>query len=116
MLVLYACIMFTYSFALLDNQRPEPEELNKFLTAYCQHWRGTGLKLGLNNSVLNQIASAHPMEDRERFRVTLERWSDLNVGVTWGNLELAITNANRESLNIEPLTGKKIAIVTKNIN
>ena len=44
----------------------------------------------------------------ERFRVTLEKWLQLNVGVTWSNLELAITNANRESLGIQPLTtGKK---------
>ena len=63
--------------------------------------------MGLNNPVLNEIASAHPMGDRECFRVTLEKWFDLNVEVTWGNLELAITNANRESLNIEPLTTSK---------
>ena len=100
-------IIWTHIFALLDNQRPEPEDLHKFLTAYCQHWRGIGLKLGVNNSVLKEIASAHPMKNRECFRETLEKWSDLNVEVTWGNLELAITNANRESLNIEPLTTSK---------
>ena len=44
----------------------------------------------------------------ERFRVTLEKWLQLNVGVTWSNLEIAITNANRESLGLQPLTtGKK---------
>ena len=40
----------------------------------------------------------------ERFRVTLEKWLQLNVGVTWANLELAITNANRQILGLEPLT------------
>ena len=53
------------------------------------------------------MASAHPMQDRECFRVTLEKWLQLNVGVTWGNLELAITNANRESLGLQPLTTGK---------
>ena len=45
----------------------------------------------------------------ERFRVTLEKWLQLNVGVTWSNLELAITNANRQSLGFPPLTiGKEL--------
>ena len=43
----------------------------------------------------------------ECFRVTLEKWLQLNVGVTWANLELAITNANRESLGLQPLTTGK---------
>ena len=50
----------------------------------------------------------------ERFRVTLEKWLQLNVGVTWANLELAITNANRESLGLQPLTtGKENVILLK---
>ena len=54
------------------------------------------------------------MQDRECFRVTLEKWSQLNVGVTWTNLELAITNANRESLGLQPLaTGKENMILLK---
>ena len=40
----------------------------------------------------------------ERFRVTLEKWLQLNVGVTWGNLELAITNVNRGNLGLPLLT------------
>jgi len=92
---------------MLDNQRPEPKNLQRFLTDYCEHWRDIGLQLGLKSVVLNRVASAHPMQDRECFRVTLKKWSQLNVGVTWGNLELAITNANRESLGLEPLTTGK---------
>ena len=47
------------------------------------------------------------MQDRECFRATLEKWLQLNVGVTWADLELAITNANRESLGLQPLTTSK---------
>ena len=43
----------------------------------------------------------------ERLRVTLEKWLQLNVEVTWSNLELAITNANRESLGLPPLATSK---------
>jgi len=99
---MYVCIC-----TILDDQRPEPKDLQRFLTDYCEHWRDIGLQLGLKSVVLNQVASAHPMQDRECFRVTLEKWLQLNVGVTWENLELAITNANRESLGLEPLTTGK---------
>ena len=97
---------------IIDNQRPESRDLQRFLTDYCKHWRDTGLQLGLKSSVLDLVASAHPMDDRECFRVTLEKWLQLNVVVTWVNLELAITNANRQSLGLQPLTtGKESMII-----
>ena len=93
---------------ILDDQRPESKDLQRFLTDFCKYWRDIGLLLGLKSSVLDLVASAHPMQDRECFRATLEKWLQLNIGVTWSNLELAITNANRESLGLQPLTaGKK---------
>ena len=93
---------------MLGDQRPESKDLQRFLTDYCKHWRGTGLQLGLKTSVLDQVEADNHIQS-ERFRVTLEKWLQLNVGVTWGNLELAITNANRENLGLQPLTtGKDI--------
>ena len=86
------------------DQRPVSKDLNRFLTDY---WRATGLQLGLKSSVLDQVEADHHTLN-ERFRVTLDKWLQLNVGVTWANLELAITNANRESLGLQPLaTGKE---------
>ena len=92
---------------VLDDQRPDSNDLNRFLIDYCKHWRAIGLKLGLVSSVLDQVeADYHSLS--ERFRVTLEKWLQLNVGVTWANLELAITNAIRDSLGLNPLsTGKE---------
>ena len=92
---------------VLDDQRPDQKDLDKFLVDYCKLWRATGLQLGLKSSVLDQVeADYHTLS--ERFRVTLEKWLQLNVGVTWANLELAITNANRQSLGLQPLiTGKQ---------
>ena len=91
--------------------RGQSQKIFRFLTDYCKHWRGTGLQLQLNTSVLDQVeADYHTLS--ERFRVTLEKWLQLNVGVTWGNLELAITNANRENLGLQPLTtGKEYMII-----
>ena len=99
---------YTCTYIILDDQRPESKDLQRFLTDYCKYWRDIGLLLGLKSPVLDLVASAHPMQDRECFRATLEKWLLLNVGVTWSNLELAITNAIRESLSLQPLTtGKK---------
>ena len=60
--------------------------------------------------VLDQVALAHP-ESRDRLRVTLEKWLQLNIGVTWRTLELAITNANRQCLGYDPLTRSKGVII-----
>jgi len=91
---------------MLDDQRPESKDLHRFLTIYSKHWRGTGLQLGLETSLLDQLEADY-LALSERFRVTLEKWLQLNVGVRWGNLELAITNANRASLGLKPLTAGK---------
>ena len=65
---------------VLDDQRPESKDFQRFLTDYCKHWRGTGVQLGLKSSVLNQVeAGCHTLS--EHFRVTLVKWLQLNVGV-----------------------------------
>ena len=102
MILIYNCIICV----VLDDQRPEHKDLNRFITSHCKHWRAIGLQLGLKSSVLDQVEADH-YGLRERFRVTLERWLQLNVRATWANLELAITNANRESLDLLPLTTSK---------
>ena len=106
---IYDCYMYIHAYisTMLGDHRPEPVDLHRYHTKYCKHWRSTGLHLGLELSVLNQVEADYNTLN-ERFRVTLEKWLQLNVGVTWGNLELAITNANRESLSLQPLaTGKR---------
>lgn len=93
---------------IIDEERPEPRDLQRYLTDYCKYWRDIGLQLGLKSTVLDQVEEDYPKMS-ERFRITLEKWSQMNVGVTWGNLELAITNANRGSLGLPPLIpGKKL--------
>jgi len=107
---MYLTCLYSYMYDIhiwLDDQRPEPKDFQRFLTDYCKLWRDIGLHLGLKSVVLDQVASDHPMQNRECFRVTLEKWLWLNVEVTWGNLELAITNANRGRLGLQPLTTGK---------
>ena len=96
---------------LIANQRPEMRDLNSFLTEYCTLWRAIGLKLGLQNTLLNLIASQHPAQFRECFRVTLQYWLDQDVNATWSTLELAITNARRDELNLGNLLEGEIMFV-----
>ena len=81
-------------------------ELNRFLTEYCTLWRSIGYKLGLEDAVLNSIQSDCLIQ-RERFTVTLQKWLEQDERSTWNALELAITNARREELNLGPLIESK---------
>ena len=90
------------------NERPTHKELNRFLTDYCEQWNAIGLHLDLKRSVLKTIAKDNPMNERECFRVTLDRWLELDADATWSTLELAITNAKREKMGLDPLDTSKI--------
>ena len=82
--------------------------LNRFLTDYCEYWRPTGLKLGLQSAVLGLIESDHRLQQRECFRETLQKWLQQDVHATWRKLELAITNAKREYLGLDALDTSKL--------
>lgn len=85
-------------------------KLNKFLTEYCQLWRSVGYNLGLEDAVLNNIQSDCIIR-KERFTVTLQKWLEQDERPTWNTLELAITNARREDLSLEPFKeSKRISI------
>ena len=81
-------------------------ELNQFVTEYCGLWRSAGYKLGLKDAVLNVIKSDHSGQ-RERLTVTLQKWLEQDPTATWNALELAITNARREELDLAPLKESK---------
>ena len=67
-------------------------------------WREIGLKLRLENSVLDIIEVEHTQQ-RKRLEKTLDAWLKQNQDkATWGVLELAITNANRAELALQPLS------------
>ena len=86
-------------------------ELNQFLTEYCGHWRSVGYKLGLEDTVIHMILHDHPTQERERFRVALQKWLEQDASATWNTLELAITNAHREELSLKSLIECKIHFI-----
>ena len=70
-------------------------------------WKSIGLKLGLEDDVITVIQSNHPMQIEECFREVLQKWLKQDPKPTWNTLELAITNACRERLGLDPLQESK---------
>ena len=63
--------------------------------------------MGLKSCVLENI-EADNSEQRKRFEITLSNWLKLDGNnATWGVLELAISNANRENLGLKALSESK---------
>ena len=100
---------YSYAMHILGDEQPKMGKLNKFLTEHCELWRSIGYKLDLEDSVLNMIQRDHPAEQRKCFRLVLQKWLEQDVRPTWNTLELAITNARREELSLEPLMESKIS-------
>ena len=101
----YILLCFTFQ----ANQIVDENSVNEICTKYAVFWRQIGLKLGLDASVLNNVESDY-RQQRNCFEATLRKWMNLaGNNATWGALELAITNANREDLSLEALTSKLYA-------
>ena len=88
----------------LAGDKADANDIEDILTDHCRLWRGVGLKLGLQASVLNNIEDDYS-RIRKRFEKTLDAWmGQYGDNATWGTLELAITNANRVDLGLKPLS------------
>ena len=57
-----------------------------------------------------KIIAQHNITIAERFQEVLELWLLLNDHASWMHLEVAITNARRETLGLDPLTDGKSVI------
>ena len=94
----------------IGGERPAAKDYQKFLIEYCLEWQSIGLQLGLKQALLNVIEADHRNQHRECLRLTLENWLQMDTKATWSKLELAITNANRVKLGIDPLVTSKSCI------
>jgi len=62
----------------------------------------------LKSFVLDNIEDDYPRRLRERFEKMLNSWVKMDQDkATWGTLELALSNANRVELGLEPLLERK---------
>ena len=85
--------------------------LQRFHVKYCGLWRSIGLELGLQTPVLSGVGTQYLHSQTECFRVTLDKWLQMNNKGTWGELELAITNANRISLGFDPFSSGEYSYI-----
>ena len=103
---------YIYIYIYIGDGRPTAREYLRFLTTYCVDWKAIGLQLGLRQAALNVIGADNHNHNRECLRLTLESWLQLDIHATWSKLELAITNANRVNLGIDPLDTSKSDITS----
>jgi len=90
-----------------DDQRPNTKDLGQILTKHCTQWKDIGGQLGLTLAAIGMIEADKSSKIRECFRETLQKWLEMDTKATWHTLELAITNANRESLGLPKLSSSK---------
>ena len=97
-----ACILLVY--CAIESKKPSMRDLNRYVAnKYAPNWYDIGLELGLELDVLDVIKSDHPQESVMCFRKTLDKWLQLNTDATWRTLEVAITNARRTKLGLDPV-------------
>ena len=97
----------------IASQIVDANSVTEILTEYSRLWRQIGLKLGLNSTVLENF-KRDGTDQRDRFEKTLNAWQRLaGSNATWGALELAITNANREDLGLKSLPKCKLCTYCK---
>ena len=93
----------------IADKKPEMSELNTHLIKYCGLWRAIGLKLGLEDDLLETIARDNS-KYQECFRVMLQKWLIQDASPTWNTLELAITNAQRDDLSLDNLSESMLSM------
>jgi len=89
-----------------DDQEVEWADVGLTMTEHCTQWKDIGAQLGLKPAVLRNAGADLPNNNKECFRKTLESWMQMEKA-TWGKLELAITNVNRQNLGLPKLTSSK---------
>ena len=105
---MYVAILHIMITTHAGDEKPKAKDYQWILTNYCIEWMSIGLQLNLEQIVLDVILADHPNNNRECFRLTLEKWLDMDVEATWSTLELAITNARRQKLGLKPLNASKL--------
>ena len=69
---------------------------------YASEWEDIAIELGLDKQV--EIIKKDNRECIDCLRRTLQKWLDSTPSATWKTLEIAITNAKRAQLSLDPVT------------
>jgi len=74
------------------------------ILSHATHWKDVGYELDLEHEALAIIETDYPHNCVVCFEKTLNKWLKVNPHASWKILEVAITNARRKYLGLNPVT------------
>ena len=79
-------------------------DINRYTKKYAADWKDIGIELGLKLSTLNIIEKDHSSQSIACFQAMIDNWIEPTTeDVTWKTLEVALTNVNRQKLDLDPV-------------
>ena len=88
----------------VEDDTPTMRDLNRYVVnKYAQHWKSNGLELGLDWGVLDIVEVDNQRQSVPCFQKILDKWLKRTPNATWRALEVALTNASRQQLGLDPV-------------
>jgi len=80
------------------------KDLHRYIIKkYAADWKDIGLELELKLDILKAIRLNYPHKVEDCLEDVLDKWLKSTPSATWGALELALTNVNRQKLDLDPV-------------
>ena len=93
-----------YVLCCTENTVPTMGDISRYVTVtYAVAWKDIGIELGLELLILTGIERDHSLQNTVCFQVMIEKWIESNINATWRTLEVALTNVNRQKLDLDPV-------------
>ena len=88
----------------VENKTPTMRDINRYTKKYAADWKDIGIELGLKLSTLNIIEKDYPSQAITCFQSMIDNWiKSTTDNATWKALEIALTNVNRQKLDLDPV-------------
>ena len=89
----------------IENKVPTMKDINRYVTRkHATDWKDIGIELGLKFNTLIIIEKDHPLQSETCFQFMINNWIQSNAdNVTWKALQVALTNVNRQKLDLDPV-------------
>ena len=86
-----------------ENGRPTMKDINRYTKKYAADWKDIGIELGLELSGLSIVKKNHPSDCVACFQEMIDIWLTSTVTATWKDVEVALTNVNRQKRDLDPV-------------
>ena len=89
----------------VEDKVPTMRDINRYVTRkHAADWKDTGIELGLSVATLDIIEKDHPLKSEDSFITMVDKWIQrAGNDATWKGLEVALTNVNRQKLDLDPV-------------